>query len=122
MSETINTNNLVERFGNYVEKGAVKKTSETVSDQFRKRLDELDAEAPPKEGRSRRSRARGARRYQPPKIAKLRERHGKQKSDAPKRHIAPRRISMKHAKRLARYAPLIEGAAKKYNVPVELIC
>jgi len=33
-----------------------------------------------------------------------------------------RKISQKHAKRLARYAPLIEKAARKHNVPVELIC
>ncbi len=33
-----------------------------------------------------------------------------------------RKIHEKHAKRLARYAPLIQESAKRNNVPVELIC
>jgi hypothetical protein len=36
--------------------------------------------------------------------------------------IAQRSISLKHAKRLAKYAPLIQSAAKRHNVPIELIC
>lgn len=38
------------------------------------------------------------------------------------KNIAKRSISLKHAQRLAKYAPLIQAAAKRYNVPVELIC
>jgi len=33
-----------------------------------------------------------------------------------------KRITKSQAKRLAQYAPYIENAAKKYNVPVEVIC
>lgn len=36
--------------------------------------------------------------------------------------IATRSISLKHARRLAKYAPHIQSAARRYNVPVELIC
>lgn len=36
--------------------------------------------------------------------------------------IAKRSISLKHAQRLAKYAPIIQSAAKRHNVPVELIC
>jgi len=36
--------------------------------------------------------------------------------------IAKRKISLKHAQRLAKYAPLIQSAAARHNVPVELIC
>jgi len=36
--------------------------------------------------------------------------------------MAQRSISLKHARRLAKYAPLIQSAARRHNVPVELIC
>ena len=38
------------------------------------------------------------------------------------KNMAQRNISLKHARRLAKYAPHIQAAAKRYNVPVELIC
>lgn len=38
------------------------------------------------------------------------------------RFAKPRKITLKHAIRLAKYAPLIQSAAKRHNVPVELIC
>lgn len=47
---------------------------------------------------------RGARRYAPPQFSK------------------PKDITTEQAQRLAKYAPLIQEAAAKHNVPVELIC
>jgi soluble lytic murein transglycosylase-like protein len=52
-------------------------------------------------------------------------------SDLPQRQrheVTPRvarrskKITLKQAQRLAKYAPLIQSAAKRHNVPVELIC
>lgn len=47
---------------------------------------------------------RASRRFQPPHFAK------------------PKAITQTQAQRLAHYAPAIEGSARKYGVPVELIC
>ncbi len=41
---------------------------------------------------------------------------------APPRFSKPANITITQAHRLAKYAPLIQEAAAKYNVPVELIC
>lgn len=52
-----------------------------------------------------------------------RQGHARQQYKFPQSNkIAKRSISLKHAKRLAKYAPLIQSAAKRHNVPVELIC
>ncbi len=48
--------------------------------------------------------SRGARRFAPPQFSK------------------PKTITTEQAHRLARYAPIIQDAAAKHNVPVELIC
>ncbi len=128
MSEHVKIKGLLERFGQYLEKQPQGKTSESVSDSFKKRISEMET-AP--EGSGQAPRRSAGRRHQPPRIADLKE-------DIPSRQEAPleegrplpkmpdsarsRKISMKHAKRLARFAPLIEKAARKHNVPVELIC
>lgn len=52
-----------------------------------------------------------------------REGRGQQQYKFPQpKNIAQRSISLKHARRLAKYAPHIQAAAKRHNVPVELIC
>jgi len=48
--------------------------------------------------------ARGARKYAPPQFSR------------------PKAITTPQAQRIAQYAPLIQEAASKHNVPVELIC
>lgn len=40
----------------------------------------------------------------------------------PPRFSKPKNITLKQANRIAKYAPLIQKAAAKHNVPVELIC
>lgn len=121
MSENVRRNSMVDRFSDFLDKKPAKKTSERVSESFKKRLDTL--ESSPDKGHSKK-RSTGARRHQPPKIAKLKKEAPKKKSPlpAPPKFAKSRKISMKHAKRLARYAPLIQNAARKHNVPVELIC
>lgn len=120
MSENVKLNHLFERFGELRGSQPVKKTSESVSESFKKKLGEMSGsdESKPAPSRSR------ARRHQPPKIAKLEKELPEEQKNQPTmpKFVKSRRISMKHAKRLARYAPLIENAAKKHNVPVELIC
>jgi soluble lytic murein transglycosylase-like protein len=120
MSENVKLNNLIERFGDFRGLKPAKKTSESVSESFKKKLGEMAA---PDEGEAVPSRSR-ARRHQPPKIAKLQKELPEQQEKQPTlpKFVKSRSISMKHAKRLARYAPLIESAARKHNVPVELIC
>jgi soluble lytic murein transglycosylase-like protein len=102
MTEAIQNKNLVERFSRYIShvKDEEKKNSAFTEELAQK------AEAPrqPEERRSQTS--RGGRRAQPPPV-----RLGQAKS-----------ITAVHAQRLARYAPVIEHCARKYGVPVELIC
>ncbi len=40
----------------------------------------------------------------------------------PNRQIHAKNISLKHATRLAKYAPIIQSASERYGVPIELIC
>lgn len=54
----------------------------------------------------------------PQKLAKTPQR----REFHPPRFSKPRNITLKQANRLAKYAPLIQEAAAKHNVPVELIC
>lgn len=49
-------------------------------------------------------------------------RHGAQYKFPQAKNIAQRSISLKHARRLAKYASFIQASAKRHNVPVELIC
>jgi len=128
MSENVKIKGLLERFGHYLENRPQGKTSDRVSDSFKKKISQMDAAPEDSRPAPRRSLAR---RHQPPKIADLKE-ELPSKEEAPLKEGRPlpkmpdstkaRKISMKHAKRLARFAPLIEKAARKHNVPVELIC
>ncbi|MFH1654080.1 MAG: lytic transglycosylase domain-containing protein [Pseudomonadota bacterium] len=43
-------------------------------------------------------------------------------SSTPPNLAPPKEITLRQAKKLAKYAPLIEDAAKRHQVPVELIC
>jgi soluble lytic murein transglycosylase-like protein len=108
MSEAIKGKNLVERFNKFVE---FSNASKKERGSFSKRLTEVtfsteekpqsktdDAPAAPKPT------ARAGRRGQPPRLAKARA------------------ITSEQAQRLAKLAPLIQDAARKNNVPVELIC
>lgn len=128
MSENVKLKGLLERFGQFRELKPAKKTSESVSDSFKKRIEKMSVSPDRKRPRSR---SYGARRHQPPKISNLKEEiPSKRQATSNEQDVLPkmpksvkgRRISMKHAKRLARFAPLIERSAKKHKVPVELIC
>ncbi len=62
-----------------------------------------------------------------PPSSNIANKHDKQLKSTPTANSAchlgsPKKITSLQAKRLAKYAPIIEQAAKKYNVPVELIC
>lgn len=97
MNEAVKNRTLVERFGRYLEH---KKISNKKSSSFTEQLSEnLNTS---KAGHH--DEARGARRFQPPRLAR------------------PKAITQTQAARLARYAPIVESNARKYNVPVELIC
>lgn len=102
MSEAIKDKVLIERFGHYVN---YQKTVEKKGLSFTEQLDQKVREKAPEEQPKRHSPARSARRNQPPL------RVGKAKP-----------ITSVQAQRLAKYAPVIEHSARKYGVPVELIC
>lgn len=100
MDEGVKNKALVERFGKYID---YRKASKKSSQGF---IEELSGHVEaPKETKQRHSVAtRSARRFQPPRLARAKS------------------ITAVQAQRLARYAPLIEGAARRHGVPVELIC
>lgn len=119
MSENTKINSMLKRFGHFVGQKPAGMTAQEVSESFQKRIERMEAQDQEKPNRQR---SHGARRFQPPRIAKLgQEKKSNKAPPAPKLGKA-RNISMKHARRLARYAPLIEEAARKHHVPVELIC
>lgn len=99
MSEGVKNKALVERFSRYIDyRKTVKKTSRAFTDELGRKISL-------KEMRHHASNViRAARRHQPPRIGRAKA------------------ITSVQADRLARLAPLIEGAARKYGVPVELIC
>jgi membrane-bound lytic murein transglycosylase B len=115
MNEAVKGKQLVDRYNRFVEQS---KGREKDANRFGKRLAELSdsssssstsgtskaIEEKTTEKSSSREPVRGARRFQPPRL-------GKAKS-----------ITAQQAQRLSRLAPIIEGAARKHNVPVELIC
>jgi soluble lytic murein transglycosylase-like protein len=112
MNEAVKGKQLVERYNRFVE---YRKDRKKEAEPFGKRLSELSKQAPEGEGAEiplpqpetrspSHAVARGARRFQPPKLAKAKG------------------ITTVQASRLSRLAPLIEGAARRHNVPVELIC
>lgn len=100
MSEEIKNRMLVERFGRYIHhrRGTEAKRGSSFTEELSNRstgpIAEKKLDPTPRAGR----------RYQPPRLGN------------------PKAITSHQAERLARWAPLIEGAARKYGVPVELIC
>ena len=101
MSEQIKAQRIAEQFGSFLESKRVSRRSSLPFSQ------EVVKKLPAKESKERpqfSEKIRSARREQPPRLAKS------------------RKITEAQAKRLASYAPHIEEAARKYNVPVELIC
>jgi len=91
------------QFNKYLE---YRKTSEKKGESFTEQMGRVATEEEvasiqvPKHHRE----VRGGRRYAPPQFSK------------------PKNITTAQAQRLAKLAPVIQEAATKYNVPVELIC
>jgi soluble lytic murein transglycosylase-like protein len=103
MSEVVRNKQVVERFNRYE---SYRKSVKGSGRSFTEKLEEKASTDESKKTQRRRSSSR-------PEAAA-----GKTKLNLGK----AKRISQKHAKRLAKYAPLIEKSARKHNVPVELIC
>lgn len=126
MNSAVKSKKLVERFNRFVE---FSKARDDDPKAFSKRLDQIaknkpaddtdsqgktrnkaESEGTPEELANAGSDAvahatrRGGRRHQPPRFAKSKP------------------ITMLQAQRLSKLAPVIEDCAKRYNVPVELIC
>jgi hypothetical protein len=113
MTGAIKNKALIERFGRYVEhRKSIDKSGLSFTEQLT--LKEKESQEKKKNGAGtpelleqmehRQPAIRSSRRFQPPRFAR-----GKT-------------ITGVQATRLARYAPVIESAARKYGVPVELIC
>ncbi|MBN1283115.1 MAG: lytic transglycosylase domain-containing protein [Proteobacteria bacterium] len=111
MSIPVKEKGLVERYSRFVEQGKAKAHD---SEAFKKRLDKIAQSSDENRGSKQehltesprhQKKLSGARRHQPPP-----------------RMALSSRITIKHAERLSKLAPLIEGAARRNNVPVELIC
>lgn len=95
MNEAVKNKSLVERFGRYLSHSnkALDKKGPSFNELLSKNSEIKHH-----------SEARSARRFKPPKIGH------------------PKTITHSQAQRLARLAPIIDSCARKYNVPVELIC
>jgi len=108
MSEGIKGKQLVERFNKFVEYS--KSNRKEKKESFSKRLEEVvqpeddKARSKSEEAPHRRTELRAGRKHQPPRLGKAKT------------------ITNLQAQRLARLAPMIEDAARRNNVPVELIC
>ena len=103
MNEGIKGKQLAERYNRFVE---YRKERKKDVSSFGKGIAELARSSSDEGGKSKSSEvtARGSRRYQPPRLAK------------------PKGITTLQAQRLSQLAPVIEAAARRNNVPVELIC
>ncbi|HPQ80159.1 MAG TPA: lytic transglycosylase domain-containing protein [bacterium] len=107
--EAIKNKNLVERFSSYINHV---RENDRKSSAFTQKLAERTE----------------TRALEPRQKAKDRSSVGHHPNRAGRRSQPPtnlgqtRKITSVQARRLARYAPVIEFCAKKYNVPVELIC
>lgn len=105
MSEAIKNKQLVEKFNRYID---YRKTTTKGGSSFMNELKKLGGKTESISDRGGRQshveKQRAGRRFAPPRLA-----HAKA-------------ITNVQAGRLARLAPIIEGCARKYQVPVELIC
>lgn len=108
MTEAVKNKTLIERFGRYIEhRKSVDKSGLSFTEQLDMKAKELQEEKKKDTGESaapRQLATRSSRRFQPPRFSRGRS------------------ITNIQAARLARFAPVIEGAARRYGVPVELIC
>lgn len=99
MDDAVKKSTLISKFNKYAEhRRSQRKGDKSFTEQIANISTEKDGVSKHHEP------IRSARRAQPPRI-------GNAKS-----------ITQTQAGRLAHYAPIIEGCARKYNVPVELIC
>lgn len=99
MNEAVKKSTLVSRFNKYAEH---RRSQQKREKSFTEEIANVSAG---KDGVSNHHEPlRSARRAQPPKVGKAKA------------------ITQAQAGRLAHYAPVIENCARKYNVPVELIC
>lgn len=102
MTNRVKDKKLVEQYSHYIEsQNEAQKPSKPFSEELMAKLSPKKEESPVKADRE----ARAGRRYQPSLM-----------------FARSRQITKTQAERLARYAPLIHSSARKYNVPVELIC
>lgn len=102
MNETQKTRHLAERFNKYINyRKTVEKTGSSFTEQLTNKVNKIDESGGKK---AHTNAVSGAGRHQPPRLAKAKT------------------ITEDQAARIARYAPIIESAARKYGVPVELIC
>lgn len=106
MNEVKKNKVLVERFNKYSD---YRKESSRVGSSFTEQLNKKIGQDLPRSKNAGRGqvdemRSRYARRFRPPTLAR------------------PKTITKQQTERLAQYAPVIEAAARKFGVPVELIC
>lgn len=99
-NEAVKNRTLIEKFGKYVDH---RKNAEKKSESFTETLSNRSVEGEGK-GARRHGEPRSARRNQPPQVGRAKN------------------ITQLQAGRIAHLAPVIEHCARKYNVPVELIC
>lgn len=111
MSVPVKDKGLIERFSRFVEQGKAKAHD---SQEFKKRLDKI---AKSNDEKPRNTADTGKDHLHP-----ARKPMGARRHQPPQRLASAGHITMKHAERLAKLAPFIEQAARRHNVPVELIC
>jgi soluble lytic murein transglycosylase-like protein len=115
MSDAVKGKQLVERYNRFVEYSNKRKENTVpfeqklteITDQPKERQEQPKARQEQPKARQEatpHATMRGARRYQPPKLAR------------------PKDITMVQAQRLARLAPLIADAARRNDVPIPIIC
>ena len=118
MNEVVRNKTIVERFNRYEN---YQKAARGDGRSFIEKLDEKSASRESKKTNRRRSNSESPRAESHTTESRTSESRGTARN-ANINLGKSRDISKKHAKRLARYAPIIEKAARKHNVPVELIC
>lgn len=101
MTTPVHGKKLSRQFNKYLE---YRKETERSGQSFTDQMSRVTTQGDLKPIAQGQDEARGARRYAPPQFSK------------------PKKITTEQANRLAKLAPIIQEAAAKHNVPVELIC
>lgn len=101
MTTPVQGKKLSRQFNKYLE---FRKETERSGQSFTEQMSRVTAQSDLKPVERAQHETRGARRYAPPQFSK------------------PKNITTEQANRLAKLAPIIQDAATKHNVPVELIC